>query len=120
MLDKLHDFIGLRFSEKKEYQILLKELEIFDAYINADEARLDSYNKTEYENELRMYYKSILLLKKNEYEIPHKYMTHLIEKYPDKTDYKILLLQIKQEMGEKISLQHCDELLKKVKEDEND
>ena len=120
LLEKLHNFINLRFSERKEYQTLLKELELFDAYINADEIRLDSYNKTEYENELRMYYKSILLLKKGEYEIPHKYMTYLIEKYPEKIDYRILLLQIKQAMGDKISMLDCDELLKIVKECEDD
>ena len=120
LLDKLHKFISSRFSEKKEYQILLKELDIFDAYINSDEARLDSYNKSDLENELRMYYKSILLLKKKEYEIPHKYMSFLVEKYPEKIDYKILLLQVKQAMGEKNLLQDCDELLKTVQEGEDD
>lgn len=120
LLDKLHKFIISRFSEKKEYQILLKELEIFDAYINSDEAKLDSYNKYDYENELRMYYKSILLFKKGKYEIPHKYMSALVKQHSDKIDYKILLMQIKQAMGEEFVLQDYDELLKTVQEGEDD
>ncbi|MBQ1175033.1 MAG: hypothetical protein IIX56_01340, partial [Treponema sp.] len=80
----------------------------------------DSYNKSDYENELRMYYKSVLLFKKGEYEIPLKYMSALVEQHPDKIDYKILLMQIKQAMGKKFVLQDYDELLKTVQEGEDD
>lgn len=120
LLEKLRLFIKTRFSEIKDYKILLTELDLFDAYINGDEKKLDSYNISDYENELRMYYKSLIHFKNQDYELPLKYMEALVEKYPDKIDYKILLLQTKQATGDMIPLEQIEELIKVVQEGEDE
>ena len=120
LLEKLRLFIKTRFSEIKDYKILLTELDLFDAYINGDEKKLDSYNISDYENELRMYYKSLIHFNNQDYELPLKYMEALVEKYPDKIDYKILLLQTKQATGDMIPLEQIEELIKVVQEGEDE
>ena len=120
LLDKLRIFINSRFSEIKEYKTLLVELDLFDAYLNEDEKKLDSHNITDYENELRMYYKSLIHFKKQDYDLPLKYMETLVEKYPDKIDYKILLLQTRQALGNMIPLSDIEELIKTVQEGEDE
>lgn len=119
LLNKLHTFINSRFSETKEYKTLLVELDMFDAYINEDEKRLDSHNVSNYENELRMYYKSLIHFKNKDYEFSLKYMEALVEKYPNKSDYKILLLQTQQALGNRIQLEQIEELIKVEQESEN-